>query len=489
MAYNEVGTIHQPEDLKVNLYPHQLCSIYQMEKREHEKQVIENNIIFDTNIGVNADATGYGKTLSMVTLVLRDKMEWDITTPFSLSIISTFALGKIKKTIEIGYEKIDATLVLVSPSIILQWYEEFKKTPLCIKMITTKKHVDTVLLSNYDVILVTPTMYNKLICKHSKLAWKRFIFDEPGHLRVPAMGKIVAGFNWLVTATPDSIVSKHRSCRNSFMYDIIGCCGNMSFSEAFSYLIIKNTDEFIIHSFSMPPTHHHYYQCYNPIYNTLKGLVSSNISQMISAGNIGGAIKALGGGTTNNITELVKQKKTLELEELESRLRIITIRNDKIQIDILLAKSNRLKDQIKELDNRFNTILTGDCNICLDKISKPVMEPNCQNIFCGNCILKWLENKDSCPLCREQVKINELIYIDDGTIIENKPHFDIRELQTKVNTVISLLKSKQEGKFIIFSEWDQTFVPIRNCLYENSIEFIEVKGGASIRQKNIESFN
>ena len=120
---------------------------------------------------------------------------------------------------------------------------------------------------------------------------------------------------------------------------------------------------------------------------------------------------------------------------------------------------------------------------------KPVLEPNCQNIFCGNCILKWLESKPSCPLCREQVKINELIYIDDGTpLVENKPHFDIKDVQTKVNTIISLLKSKQDGKFIIFSDWNETFVPIRRCLTDNSIDFIEVKGHSKTRQQNIESF-
>ena len=94
-SFQDIPVIYQPKELKVNLYRHQLASIYQMEKRESDKQIIENNVIIDTNIGVNADSTGYGKTLSMVTLVYRDKMKWDMKIPFSQTVITTLASGRI----------------------------------------------------------------------------------------------------------------------------------------------------------------------------------------------------------------------------------------------------------------------------------------------------------------------------------------------------------------------------------------------------------
>jgi hypothetical protein len=484
-SFQDIPVIYQPKELKVNLYRHQLASIYQMEKRESDKQIIENNVIIDTNIGVNADSTGYGKTLSMVTLVYRDKMKWDMKIPFSQTVITTFASGRIKKTVKEDYNKLDVTLVLASHSIISQWYEEFKKTSVSVKMITTKKEIDTTNINNYDAILVTPTMYNILVSKYAKLAWKRFIFDEPGHIKVTAMKKIVAGFNWLVTATPDAIISKHRSCRNSFMYDLIGnyCC---SFSDVFSYLLVKNNDEFIKQSFLMPPTHNFYYKCYNPMYNTVKGFVTSKITHMIAAGNIAGAITSLGGGTTKNIAELVKQKKLSEIEEFNSQIKILTIRNKIVKVDLLQKKVNILNSQIKELDNRYTQMLAGDCNICLEPISNPIMESNCQNIFCGICLLKWLENKTTCPLCREHIHADQLIYIGECKV-NNVPPIGIKQLETKINTVVNLLKSK-EGKFIIFSEWDQTFIPIRNVLLTNNIEFIELKGGVKERQTNLENF-
>ena len=484
--FDHIPVISQPKDLKVNLYRHQLASIYEMEKRENQLFVTAGPTHIETNIGVNADITGYGKTLSMVTLMMRDKMEWNLNTPYSFTHTVSLVGGRIKKTTTETYEKLDTTLILVSQSIINQWYEEILKTQLSVKMVASKKSIENVIIDNYDVILVTPTMYNGLVFKYSQYAWKRFIFDEPGHLKVPGMRKIFAGFIWLVTATPDSIIYKHRKCRSSFMTDIINCAGWSTFSEYFGYLIVKNDEDFIKYSFSMPPTEHIYHQCYNPMYKAVRGFVTPRITEMISAGNISGAIEALGGDKTQNIVELVKQKKQEELEELDTRIKILAIRNKKEQIEKLEVEVKRVKEQIKELDNRFNQILSNPCNICLDKITNPVMEPNCQNVFCGKCLLTWLENNNTCPLCRANVERNKLIYIGNEKFkkVEKKEDKKL----TKIDTIIKILKKYPEKQFIVFSAWDQTFIPIRNTLENNDIDYIEVKGAMETRRKNIEKY-
>ena len=43
-------------------------------------------------------------------------------------------------------------------------------------MITSKKLVDTVMVENYDVILVTPTMFNRLVLKYHQLVGRVFRF-------------------------------------------------------------------------------------------------------------------------------------------------------------------------------------------------------------------------------------------------------------------------------------------------------------------------
>jgi SNF2 family DNA or RNA helicase len=488
-TFEHIPLVPQPKELKVQLYQHQRASVHQMEEREKTQRIIQNDTVIDTNISVNADKTGFGKTLAMVTLIHRDKMKWDMETTFDQSVIKTYAGGRIKMTKTISYEKLDVTLVLVSQSIIHQWYDECHKTPLSVKMITSRKLVETVMIENYDVILVTPTMYNKLVSKYFGMAWKRFIFDEPGHLKVPAMNRIITGFTWLVTATPNAIAVKHRNCRNSFMYDIIGSTGWVDFDIQFAYMIVKNDDDFIKHSFEMPPTNHIFYKCYNPIYKAVSGLVTPNIKQMISAGNIKGAIKSLGGGETKNIAELVRQKKIFERDELESRLSVYIVKNKKKQITIVTLKISRINSQLIELQNRYDEMLKGDCSICFSSISDPVMEPNCQNIFCGKCLLKWLENANSCPLCRDSIVSKDLIYIDmKESKTDAKRKIEPKQVKTKINTTISLIKNNPKGRFIIFSAWDRTFSSIRTQLTVHDISFIEVKGGVNKREKNIKSF-
>ena len=410
----DIQMIEQPEEIKISLYPHQLASVYQMEKREREQQVVHDNNIIDMNISIQGDKMGYGKTLSLVTLIYRNKMDWDMKKPFCQSHIISLSDGRLRKTNFKYFDKLDVTLILAGNSIINQWYDEFQKSPLCIKKITTKKDIDTILVENYDVILVTPTMYNNLVSKYSGIAWKRFVYDEPGHIKVTSMKKVVAGFIWLVTATPMSIASNYQHSRNSFLYDICGL-KDRNFLQYLNYILIKNPDSFVESSFNMPATNHHYHKCYNPLYKTVYGMVNSKIIEMISAGNIQGAIHSLGGKETQNIAELIKNKKENEISELESIIEIVLIRDKHSSrvkyVEELRLKISKLKLQINELNSRYKEILEGDCNICYDKISNPVLEPNCQNVFCGQCILKWLETKNTCPLCRQTVEIKNLIYV------------------------------------------------------------------------------
>ena len=430
------------------------------------------------------DFTVTHNTLSLVTLIYRNNMSWDMNTLYIQSQLSTICDGNIKKTVQKYHEKLDITLVLAGNSIINQWYDECKKSPLCVKKITTKKDVDTVLIINYDVILITPSMYNTFVLKYSNMAWKRFIYDEPGNIKVPAMKNIIAGFYWLVTATPSAILTKNKQCKNTFMNDL---CSYTNFNNYINHISIKNNDTFLDESFKMTPTKHLYYKCYNPVYKATHGFVSYKISEMISAGNIAGAIKELGGGSTQNITELIKNKKIQEIKDLESIIDILKIRNKEKQTQTYIEKVNRLKLQIEELNNRYKNILEGECNICLLKIKNPVMEPNCQNIFCGECLLTWLKIRTTCPLCRENVQQNKLIHIDNDNINSTYKLQKEKKL-TKIDTILKIIQDNTTGKFIIYSAWDQTFQSILNMLFTNNISYIEVKGCVTTRQKNINSF-
>ena len=131
-----------------------------------------------------------------------------------------------------------------------------------------------------------------------------------------------------------------------------------------------------------------------------------------------GVVKALGGTRTSNVVDLLRQKKQEELADLEVHHGLLVAR-DKVQKSrVVQTKINRVNQELKELDSKYTRLLEGDCSICHEKITKPVLEPNCQNVFCGTCLLEWFKqsSKDvaaggTCPLCRRHVNLKSLVYI------------------------------------------------------------------------------
>ena len=484
--FNNINLVSQPKDMKVTLFPHQLLSIHKMESLEINNTIVKENYVKETKIGINADLTGFGKTLSMLGLILRNKMEWDLDTPYVFEKISVESKSRIKDYHIFRYDKLPTTLILASPSLIGQWVQEIKKTNLTYLSLVTKKSIEDLDVEKYDIVIVFPAMFNKLISNYSGYAWKRFIFDEPGHLKVSGMKELHAGFYWFVTATPDNIPKRHINCRGSFMRDLF-CNYYSDFETHFNDIIIKNDPEFVKASFEMPPTSHYYHNCFQPVFNAVNGFVNSTISTMIQAGNIEGAIELLGGGKTGNIIELVKQKKLEEMEEVESKIRIYTMRNDQTKIYEWKERKNRVTEQINELNNRFQIMLNSPCNICFDNLKSPILEPNCQNLFCGECFLTWIQRQNTCPLCRTGIDTSTLIYVDTGIDYSNSTTVEERKM-TKDEKIIDIIKNNENGKFLIFSEYDNTFFKICKILNENNIKFVEIKGSIKARENNLEKF-
>ena len=479
--YENIPVVEQPKNLSIGLYKHQLSSIYNMEKLENEKIIQKDNIIKETSIGILADQTGFGKSLSLIGLILRDKMIWNLNSFHNIQDTISEAGGRIKTHTIKKYIKLSTNLLLTSSSIVHQWIKELSNTTLKYIALTTIKKVESVDVMDYDIVIVTPNVYNILISSYSNNAWKRFIFDEPGHVKVCGMKCVIAGFYWFITATPNEITKQYRNSKG-FMKEIIGT-SEYNFEDMYSDMIIKNDPNFISKSFKMPPTNHKYYECFQPVYNLVNGFVSSSIHNMIEAGNIEGAIISLGGKKTDNILDVLKNKKLEELEEIDSKIRIYNIRNDENKIKEWTERKNHINKQIIELDNRFNLMLEDECSICQSELCEPVLEPECQNLFCGSCILKWFEKQRNCPLCRSSVNMNNLIYVKSNKTLKNDTsNNEIKKINTKLDQIIDIIKDNFSGKYLIFSSYSDTFIPICKVLEQHNISYSEVKGST----KNIE---
>lgn len=481
---DDIQFVPQPKTLKIKLFPHQLASIHKMEQFETNKKVkINNNTIYRIQMAINANKTGSGKTLEMIGLIVRDMMKWDVSKRHK-------SVEKYDNSLFIQTEyhsytfRLPSTLILVGQSIISQWERELSYTNLKVATVSTRKNIQSVNPYLYDVILVTPTMYNDFANKYTDYAWKRFVFDEPSQIKISKMKRVIAGFYWFITATPNAIVYNRRG--PNFMRSIFA---NFWYNDYMRHMVIKHSDEFIQQSYQLPDTQYIAHLCYERVYNRVQGLVADNILEMISAGNINGAIQALGGTKTDNIVELIKKRKLEDLELASAKVRIYQSRQDNKEYIKWNDKKTRLEAQLADLDRRFEEELNGECSICISHIDNPVLEPSCQHLFCAECLLKWLKLKDQCPMCRAKIDVGDLVFLSNVNEEVNTPVKEKNiQTSTKVETIVSIIKSKPEGKFLIFSAWDETFSVIRTTLLEHRILFTEIKGGISERQTKLERF-
>jgi len=530
--------LSSPEGMTKKLYPHQLAALEKMEIREKEKKIRAFHYEIDLHMGIYADIAGFGKTVTIIGLILRDRMEWNIHEELiRSSIINVYGNGYIVKRSLSSYHRMRTNLVVATPLVLNQWVEELKETTLCYTVVTNRRMCEQVDPADVDILLTIPTYYNNIVDRFPNCAWKRFIYDDPTHCRIPSMRHLVAGHIWMLSATPDMLLYQHRSI-NNFMSSIFST--NLDYN-IYKHLIIKNPDDFVRQSFSLPPCVDIYHRCYEPIFWIVQDIISPGILQMISAGNIEGAIKAMGGSSmSSNLYDLLFREKKEALQQAEWKIarwkRSHHIQNattatatatataaatasstvgDHDKIVKWELKRNKLMMELSQLRQRIRTVLSEDqCPICFDSFQDPVMLTCCQNIFCGKCILNWIgvssstesTTESTCPLCRLVLTSAHLVHMKDTIVMmekddlqncqngggdmttttttttttgkeeeeDNINHHDFKF--SKIQVLEHLLDTYPEGKFIIFSAYDETFRKIREVLTKCEIRYAELSG-------------
>jgi SNF2 family DNA or RNA helicase len=478
--------IEQPLDLQVRLYRHQKVSVHRMEQFEKFKRInIENKYNCETEFGILGDIPGYGKSYSIVALLLRDKMDWNVKEEYLKNNISVF--NESVKLIETSIKKrVHTNLIVCSISLMKQWKDYFSKAPsLSLYEITTKKHIYDFELDKHDVVILSSNRFNELMdYVGSNIVWKRFIFDEASSTHIPRMRPIYFGFMWLVTATYDFLYNIKGTGQNFLYHFIRGIPYNF-----LKFFVVKNNEEFIKESFHIPPTQFINHKCINPrILSILRNHIDEETHTMISAGNIKGAISKLGGNiySTTNLIDIVKRKKEEKIISCKQSIEFWEKRNNSKEVKDWKSRLDLLENEMKEIEDKYKNMLSEDCSICYEPLTNHTMVSCCQNIFCGNCIIKWLQtNHNTCPLCRYSLKPSDISFIGDDKKEEKKD-----DLKSKKETVISIINDcvRQNRKVIVFSSYDETFDMIRNDLDDNKIDFAELSGQRSVRESKLENF-
>ena len=85
---------------------------------------------------------------------------------------------------------------------------------------------------------------------------------------------------------------------------------------------------------------------------------------------------------------------------------VTTINSFRIAILKYYNESNKYNHlTIKNITEKEQNYLLNECSICLDnlKINENIYILPCKHIFHCKCIIHWLEEETTCPLCRSDI--------------------------------------------------------------------------------------
>jgi superfamily II DNA or RNA helicase len=546
---NEFSNIaEQNNKLKIKLKPHQLTSLYKALEMEIKGTIqykisntakllsimnmlynnnnhlidtdTDNNIIqISTNVGIFGDMVGYGKTLIVLALIAMNNVaNIHINNIYSKTFnncknYSYLNISSSNNLIIQSNVIFNTTLVIVPRGpVYTQWENMIKQyTTLNVLAIDNLTFIKKNLpkyngnnrneiieyFNNFDLVLIKNTTL-KLLFGHYYSDfnyniinnWKRVIIDEAhdiiNNIKVP----INYNYLWMISGTYEALLKQVYNSNNSLIYT--NTTKELMNDEFINLMLVKNNHTFIKNSFKIPEPIEKFYLCkLADNLHIIKNFITGSILDKLNANDISGAIKELGGKneTEDDIIELVSKELKRELFNKEAEREYIDHLDIPIELKTLKIKNITIEiqnqqEKINNLTERISYISSKSCSICMDLITNPILI-ECTHIFCGGCLMKWLQTNRNCPYCRLPINsADKLIAIVNTS--SNKE--DIEEILSKEETLLKIINNKMNGRFLIFSKNENSFEKIKTELIKHNMKFELLKGSTSHMLNVLEKF-
>ena len=505
----------QPEGVLLGLKPHQLTSIHKMMLMESQSNVVYNVnglrwTVADATVGILADRPGYGKTLTVLGLIASND---NIVYPSNRQVISRDLWAgqnysvrhEIREPENYNPEFITATLIVAPHGpVFQQWLTAIttSTTLTCFAVGKTAdlKHVPTALqpakefLSGFDIVLVSGTYYPALrqhTLQPGLKYWKRVVIDE-AHSIVTGrrrMVEVTSRFAWFVTGTPANLMypSSTGYIRYSWPY----------MHEHYKYLTVRNKEEYVVQSFTLPPNIVRQYIC-KDMYrlDTVRGFASPAVMEMLNANDLTSALGALNGRDGDDIMELIAKdlktdiaNKKIEIEAVERQ--ILAERDKRLRLERLTGDLNSMEERYKNIKERLESFEEHECSICCCNFTDPVTL-QCTHVFCGECILKWVKmqmnRRPLCPECKDPINLSAIVRLTGEAASSSSEARPTMPQLTKDEVVLHLIKSRPEAKFLVFAKHDGCFYKLKTMLDAQHIPSKQLKGQPSYQNKVLDDF-
>jgi len=526
----------QPPHINTTLRPHQLATIESMRQKEISFQTgyRHGRETLYSKYAILGDRAGVGKTLTVLSHISQ-MSTYPLNAPTSAPIrLHEESTGGLFSTCqEPEPETLFDSLIVVPYYIYRQWQEAIKKdTRLKATFLKTTRDLDKdELIQSFHashITLVSNTLLNPLM-KSLKARgivlpkWRRVFYDEADTIKI-ASGCIhpAANMTWYITASYKDLIfaDSHFSSYvfNQLSPDYIDALipeirtmvryhsnnhPSIVFMKTESYsffsnhlknkhplrdnLIVHCSDKFIDNSIQLPQLIEEVIRCQSPaLHDLLEYVIPQSIKDMLNAGDIKGALEGLGVSphTPMTIVEAVTNYKRREIAQLNTALTQPGLPETTVRE--MAGKIRQIEAHIIRIREKMEQITKEVCSVCYEPPEQAVVSPCCSNIFCGSCILQWFVRHLDCPLCREHIHPNDLKAVSSITAPPT-PLTPPSIVPTKMEALLKILEAHPEGKFLIFSRYDNPLDDIKARI-ENRFPIQHLQGNKDIIARQIVDF-
>lgn len=530
----------QPPHIQVPLRIHQLAAIHSMVTKESQLHrgvhIPESEETLFADYAFLADRVGVGKTLMMLGHISAMTTHPPLT-PAVLSNLhpaSTSSCFSIRPLSAPG--PLFSSLIVVPHTIFRQWQdalvEQTSLKPYCLKSqrdLDKESHLTS--LQSSDVTLVSNTLFPMLIndLRARQIptpTWTRIIFDEADSIKIPSTcPHPQALFTWYITASfpnflfanqyihshhirqlpsqaledfhPEvqSLVQTHMDHHPHLTFFHTQSQGFFqeklrTFHPLRSHLVVHCTREFLDQSIQLPSLQRQVVRCRAlNSQQILESVLPPETEAMLHAGDVDGALRSLGVGVETQLT-LVDAVTDVRKKELERLKRLYEFKKQETYatpqakqqaLELLEHKVQTLECQLEQLRQRIQHAAEEYCSICYENPTAPVLVPCCSRRFCGSCLLSWLLRQSTCPLCREHISPEKLITIRDAQ--ENR--VEIPHLRSKFESLLHLLQTNPQGKFLLFSRYE---FPLDSLREQSEKRIVQIQGNKDTISNILDDF-
>lgn len=533
----------QPAHITTNLRIHQLAVLASMRTKEQHLQQgyhiqrTGGREIIHSNYALLGDRVGVGKTLMALGHISQMMNELNLP-PLTLSEKSTPHLYSM--FIPDTNDNLFSNLVIVPHTLFRQWQDTIRtQTSLNAFFCKTQRDLDKSdlidQLQNTQLTLISNTLFPNFI-NHltfrlggQEPCWKRVFYDEADSIKIASTCPLPkANMTWYISATFSNILFSgdvaHSYAIRQLTEEFIGTfhpeiqtllhsyieshptvlyyrmVSHPYFSKhVFSqhslrgHLVVLCDSTFLQTSIQLPPLHRRTIQCQAPAHHRLlSNVVPNEIATMLHAGDTDGALQALGVSSHTPLT-LVEAVTGYKQREADRLKRLLEFKKEE-EYSTPLAKQqalqsleeriSRLEEQVLHIKERLAEVSKDNCSICYESDQSPLITPCCAKMFCANCILEWMTRVPACPLCRTSFHPSQLTSLSTSNVHRDVIH---NQKPKKIDALLQLFRENPEGKFLVFSRFENPFHDIENVI-DGKYRFAYVQGNKDVIASTLDKF-